>query len=112
MNQYFSLSLRNTYCYASGWDSLDEWEPIGEWRSLSYRTSPPDDERGFYWTRRVQVRSADSHKRIVRALYHTLRGSNCRHEHDCCGCPFWVIHEVKQVAKREYIVKGALGYNV
>jgi hypothetical protein len=98
--------------YAAGWRHLDEDKFVATVRL----TQPHMIKRGMgydegdTYTQYVRVPRNVSTVELRRALRDTLGGSNCKHEHDCCGC---ATHRVstKVVAPRRLLVRTQVSYN-
>lgn len=110
-----TLQLRTTRKYRAGWAaSEDQWEDIGTVTRLTdpveqfHPDDDPDDDgsssRCFQIVQVSDVAEIDAYnevhkptpeeraakdaalEKVQRALADTFSTSNCRHEHDCCGC--------------------------
>jgi hypothetical protein len=83
----FSLSMRLTHKYVTGWDSLDKWHDLGT--AIVERLNPKRWYDGGESYRQLQILKVDAHGyrpgNVMRAIEATL-SSSCRCEHDCCGC--------------------------
>ena len=103
------LYLRRTFDYDGGWASLDEHTYLCTARIPAPRIIEEGDgisDGGVYhYTIKVPRQlSRKDHARIKRAIYHTIGGSNCQHEHDCCGCTFRSV-SVQRTSLRTYSVR-------
>lgn len=102
------LYLRRTFNFDSGWSSYDDHTYLCTARVPAPRVTKPDyggDDAGVYqYTLHIPAgASRRDHTLIKRAIYHTIGGTSCRHEYDCCGCIRRSV-AVKRVSKREYRV--------
>jgi hypothetical protein len=105
------LYVRLTHRFAPGWNSLDDDQHIGTARLTPWRLVRPGnghDDGGVY-TSMATVRAQDR-RAIAQALAHTLGGSSCRHEHDCCGCAYRRA-EARRVGKHRYAVRMSVTFN-
>lgn len=101
---------RRTNCYMPGWSSLDRHSYVATVKVTPPRTvrEPEDfDDGGTYI---VHARAPAGAPSLTRALEHTMSGSNCRHEYDCCGCAFRTA-VARRVSARDYVVRVSVGYN-
>jgi hypothetical protein len=101
------LYLRHTFRYADGWSSNDQHSYLHTVRAPAPRVIEEDWGWGgvLLYTLKVPGQlSRKEHARIKRAIYHTLGGSSCRHEWDCCGCLRRTV-SVQRVSQREYSVR-------
>ena len=91
-----TASIRLTHKYRDGWAGEEEWEEAGEYEVLG----SVEMHRGEGTALSLQILrnlSIPSDK-LRQALTDTVSGSDCRHEHDCCGC--W-SRSVKEVTPLE-----------
>jgi hypothetical protein len=107
--QHINLYLRRTFRYADGWASLDQHSYLHTVRAPAPRVIEEDwggEHAGVLrYTLKVPGQlSRKEHAHIKRAIYHTLGGSSCRHERDCCGCLGRTV-SVQRVSTREYSVR-------
>ena len=106
---HLHLYLRRTFNYDGGWASLDEHTYLCTVRVFAPRVIEPDyggeDAGVYHYTLKVPRQlSRKEHTRIKRAIYHTLGGTYCRHEHDCCGCVRRSV-SVQRTSQRTYSVR-------
>ena len=103
---------RLTHGYADGWRHLDKDVYLGSVNMTpAVVTEEPGgyDEGGAY----VQYARAPSKvdiKQLIQALRDTLGGSNCRHEHDCCGCAIRYV-SIKHLGSRRLQIRTRVSYN-
>jgi hypothetical protein len=105
--QHINLYLRRTFRYADGWASLDQHSYLQTVRAPAPRVIEEDWGWGgvLRYTLKVPGQlSRKDHVALKRAIYHTMGGSTCRHEWDCCGCIRRMV-SVQRVSKREYSVR-------
>jgi hypothetical protein len=124
MPQFARCTTRITRGYRDGWSNLDTWgQPTFKVKVLAgngkrYRE---DRDGGYSYFNRVVAMNDSSelhHKdfakltdaEIERAIYDTISGSSCRHEHDCCGCASSSITLTK-VRKHEWKMETRISYN-
>ena len=81
----FSLSIRLTNKYVSGWSHLDESHELGSC-IVTHARPRQDDHESFRQLLIVEVTApAYRPRNIMRAISDTMQRS-CRCAHDCCGC--------------------------
>ena len=82
------LWLRLTHKFRDGWSSEDRHLCLGEMRLTPRRLAKEHEgiDGGTVHVRTATVPQGLDSKSVTLALRDTLGGSNCRHEHDCCGC--------------------------
>lgn len=109
----FSLSVRLTHRYNTGWSSLDKWHDIGEARIVDLGKRRDEDHGESYReTQIIEVKAPGYRPRnIVRALYETLK-FGCRCEHDCCGHYFGGASRIRPLGKDRYAVLIRASMNV
>lgn len=104
----FSLQIRETYRYNAGWEHLDRHKYLGECRAVAATKERGNNE---YWKNTVAVavfqECEATREEIETALMDTLSGSNCRHEHDCCGCVSRNTYKIRKM--RDITVDGRGG---
>jgi len=108
-----NLYLRVTHKYADGWRHLDDDQFVGTVKVLGVTsaTEGGDYDDGGTASFRVVAPSALRGADLSRAIADTLGGgSNCRHEHDCCGCAS-TYATVRRVSNREYAVRLRTSFN-
>ena len=109
----FAASPRLTHGYRDGWDHLDTWGEELRFKLLGAgrvtRAPVGYDDGGTVLYHVVGSKRADSQTQI-RALYSTFGGSQCRHEHDCCGCAS-ISARVRQVRPGLFTVHCRTSYN-
>lgn len=105
------LYERLTHQYRDGWRDLDEDKFIGTAKVLRYQRLADDGIDGKSFKTLVFAPSALRGTDLSNAIADTLGGSNCRHEHDCCGCPSTYV-DVRRISRREYSVQLHTYYNV
>lgn len=91
MVTFTDLWLRQTHSYVDGYSGEDTWTHLAKGRVLGRRilsTSREPNTRRYIFTVVVPKlpRTRKMNRKVVRAIEDTLSGSQCRHEHDCCGC--------------------------
>jgi hypothetical protein len=99
----FSLSMRLTYGYNSGWSHLDKWHDMGSARIVDLGKHRED----FDSFRQVQIVQVDAPgyrpRNVMRALRETM-SFGCRCEHDCCGHFFGGPARIRPLAGNRYAV--------
>jgi hypothetical protein len=111
MPNTIDLYQRETNQYNDSYSHLDEWQQIGTAKILAYRLIRDDGSDGHAHATRVIAPAALRAIDLTRAIEDTMRESNCRHEHDCCGCPSTHAH-ARRVSAREYAVTLFTFYNL
>jgi hypothetical protein len=107
-----NLFTRLTHTYADGYNHLDDHAFVSE-----VKLTPPkkvrealDYDDGGTFVQYMRVPRGVATAAVKQALRDTLSGSNCRHEHDCCGCASRHV-QVKQLAARRLLVRTTISYN-
>jgi hypothetical protein len=99
--------------YRDGWrGQLDRSVYVGTVKVLAGRTvrEARDYDDGGTALYRVVAPSALRSVDLRQAIRDTMGGSNCRHEHDCCGCASRHVR-TRRVSPREYAVIIHTSYN-
>ena len=103
---------RITHGYADGWRHLDQDRFVGTVRMTpAVQCEEPDghDDGGSY-VQYARAPSGVSLDLLKQALRDTMGGSNCRHEHDCCGCASRYV-SVKHVGSRRLVIRTRVSFN-
>lgn len=108
-----NVEPRLTNRYADAYSHLDQWGAGIPMKLLGGRYYPPQgidaSEGGVRVLRAIAPRHVPD-ELVAKSLEDYLSVSNCRHEHDCCGClSTWA--EVKKVKRRTWSVKSHYSYN-
>jgi hypothetical protein len=107
----FSISMRLTHGYVTGWNHLDRWHHLGEARVVDCGKSREDDE-SFRQTQIIEVNAPGYRPRnIMRAIDATMR-FGCRCEHDCCGHYFGGATKIRKLPGNRYAVVVAGSRNI
>lgn len=110
--QLVNIYTRTTHQYADGWRHLDNDKFVAAVKVTPRKRVKEGngyDEGGVY----VQYARAPSGVNIDRLMWglrETMGGSNCRHEHDCCGCATFHVG-VKHVGSRRLVIHTRVSYN-
>lgn len=103
---------RTSHKYRDGWSHLDSDKFVA-----TVRLTPPKVTRagqgydeGDTYVQYLRVPRATNAKLLQQALRDTMGGSNCKHEHDCCGCASRYV-STKLVAPRKMRVTTRVSYN-
>lgn len=98
--------------YRDGWRELDQSRYVGTVKVLEGRTirQPADFDDGGTYRMRVVAPSHLRNADLRQPIRDTMGGSNCRHEHDCCGCASRHV-SVKRIGRRDYVVTIGTSYN-
>lgn len=112
-NGRFPLSKRLTHKYRDGWSYEDQWEVIGT-RGENFNSYIFNDkEESFSHMFDVAVFAEHGKEsEIPQALRDTFSNSNCRHEHDCCGCKFTRVVGIEHRLGRIWRVTQHVYYNI
>jgi hypothetical protein len=104
---------RKTFKYRAGWAQGDNWDYVCTAKQLSGRVlhEPDSYDDGGTHTYRVIAPRSHKHKDLSKAIADSAGGSNCQHEHDCCGCAT-TLATVRRVSNREYVVRAHVYYNL
>ena len=103
---------RLTHKYRDGWSHLDSDEFVATVRLTAPKMVEEGKgyDEGDTYVQYVRVPRSVNAKLLARALSDTMGGSNCRHEHDCCGCATRYVR-VKAIAPRQLKVTTSVSYN-
>ena len=113
--QTVGLFKRLTRKYRDGWSYLDNSEYLCDAKVTPPRLvrEPDDYSDGGTYIMHATVPSGARPRDIpsvLTALLDAFSGSNCQHEHDCCGCALRLA-EVRRVARNRYVVKQHITFN-
>lgn len=103
---------RLTHGYVDGWRHLDSDEFVATIKLTPAKLvieGKDHDDGGVY----VQYRRAPagvSISTLKQALRDTMSGSNCRHEHDCCGCASRSVR-IQHLGSRRLLVRTRVSFN-
>ena len=111
MPNTIDLYQRETHQYKDSYSHLDDWQQIGTAKVLAYRLIRDEGSDGHTHATRVIAPATLRAVDLTRAIEDTMRESNCRHEHDCCGCRSTHAH-ARRVSAREYTVTLFTSYNL
>ena len=104
--------IRTTHSYADGWRHLDQDRFVGTVKMTpAVQCEEPDghDEGGTY-VQHARAPSGVSIEQLKQSLRDTMGGSNCRHEHDCCGCASYSV-SVKHTGSRRLVIRTRVSFN-
>jgi len=103
---------RITHGYADGWRHLDKDEFVGTVKMTpAVQTEAPKDyDDGGAYVQYARAPSGVNLDLLKQALRDTMGGSNCRHEHDCCGCASRYV-SVKHVGSRRLVIRTRVSFN-
>lgn len=106
------LWLRLTHKYRDGWSTEDTRRWLGEMRLTPRRLVKDHDgmDGGAVHTLTATVPAGLDPKSVAQALRDTLGGSNCRHEHDCCGCASISVR-ARRTGRNRYSVVTTTNFN-
>ena len=104
--------VNTTNHYADGWRYLDSDNFVATVRLTAPHMLKhgADRDEGDTYTQYVRVPRGVNAGMLGQALRHTLGGSNCKHEYDCCGCATHRV-SVKLTAPRRLLVRTQISYN-
>ena len=103
---------RLSHKWAAGWQHLDNDTFVATVKltpSKTVREADGYDDGGTY-VQHTRAPSGVNIKDLMQALRDTIGGSNCRHEHDCCGCASRSVR-VKHLGSRRLLVRTDVSYN-
>lgn len=90
MTRTETLKLRLTNHYVDAYNTMDDWEEMGTIHYGPSQLLPNGNATIDGWRSSLVVEvdlwERTNRHRIALALRHTLGGSNCTHDYDCCGC--------------------------
>lgn len=107
-----ALWLRLTHKYRDGWSSEDSHRCLGEMRITPRRLVKDHEgmDGGAVYVSTATVPKGLDSKTVIQALRDTLGGSNCRHEHDCCGCASTSVR-ARRSGRNRYSVVRTVHFN-
>ena len=100
-----TLSIRRTNKYVDSYSCLDDWEDIGEFKTLWRNREDKSDDDGYdHWVTEYlfEVSSDRGVEEIVQALKNQFTHWGCAHEYDCCGCPLLSVKSISAVSENRY----------
>jgi hypothetical protein len=103
---------RLTHGYADGWRYLDKDVYLGSVNMTPARQTeaPKDYDDGGAFVQYARAPSGVNMQQLIQALRDTLGGSNCRHEHDCCGCASRHV-SVSHLGSRRLLIRTRVSFN-
>ncbi len=103
---------RLTHKYRDGYRHLDSEEFFATVRLTPAKqvVAPESYDDGGEFVQHLRVPAGVNITQLAAALANTMGGSNCRHEHDCCGCANSYI-SIQKVGKRRLVVRTSITYN-
>lgn len=106
------LHKRLTNHFDHGWSGLDQTRYLTDAKLTSPRITSTGNghDVGHTYTQRARVPPGTDRKLAMQALQFAMSGSNCRHEHDCCGCQIRYV-QVKPLGTREFFVRTSVYFN-
>lgn len=113
MAQHFHAARRWTYHYRDGAAHLDQWgqylpfKMLGAPRLTEEAQDYDEGDTLLYWV--IGNKHADIEEQREALLDH-FSGSNCRHEHDCCGCASRYA-SVRHVGRGRFTVRITVTFN-
>jgi len=104
--------VRVTSNFADGWRHLDDDKFVATVSLTAPRITQHGMgyDEGDTYTQYVRVPRDVSSTELAQALRHTLGGSNCKHDYDCCGCATHSV-SIKLTAPRRLLVRTRVSYN-
>ena len=109
--QTLNVYNRLTHRFTLGWSGEDQWGDAVTLKALPSRlTMQSNDGESVRYIQRLIAPSDQRKADLSRAIADTMTFSNCRHEHDCCGCPSYYT-SVRKVSAREYVARVNVSYN-
>ena len=110
--ELIKVAAKITHNFSSGWSHLEKFGEsfvvkVLKWKRLN-NVSEYEDEKSRV-TNVIAPRKV-SDKEVELALYEHFSESQCRHSHDCCGCPI-VSADVRKIKTRTWRVKQSVSYN-
>lgn len=88
MSEHFSVERRLTFAYRAAWVYLDQHAYYGDARVIDTPVIDRHDDGAFSKRMTIGFTAAEevTSGMVCEALIDSLSGTNCTHEHDCCGC--------------------------
>ncbi len=109
-----TLATRKTSKYVGEYKHLDEWEPIGTIREAASKIirrndkgddGDPSDGPTYETFVEITLENKDLPEETVKqAIYDYFRSWGCACEHDCCGCTYTSVNDVKKLGDGYYRV--------
>ncbi|MDP3351720.1 MULTISPECIES: hypothetical protein [unclassified Hydrogenophaga] len=106
------LHKRVTHHFDGGWVGLDESSFLTSAKLTAPRITSKGNghDVGRTHTQRARVPKGFNREDIMAALQFAMGGTNCRHEHDCCGCSTRYV-DVKPMGARDFFVHTSVHFN-
>ena len=105
---------RTSHKYRDGWRHLDNEQFVASVKVTPARTTEESFTKDYSdGPKLVQFARAPSGvniEQLKQALRDTMGGSNCRHEHDCCGCATRRVN-VSHIGSRRLMIRTEISYN-
>ena len=103
---------RTSYTYADGWRHLDNDVFVGAVKMTPARQTeePKDHDDGGAYVQYARAPSGLNLQQLMQGLRDTMSGSNCRHEHDCCGCASSHV-SVSHLGSRRLLIRTRVSFN-
>jgi hypothetical protein len=101
----FSLAVRMSHKYHTGWNGLDRWQTIGKAIVTKSGDAKWDDQgEGFKQVILVEAEAPGIRPANVKRALSDRFASGCRCEHDCCGHVQTFTHRVFHMGGDRYAV--------
>ena len=107
-----AIYQRKTTKYRDGWSGNDQWDYLTTLKltpAKCIRVAADYDDGGAYVSyARIPIRV--NKMNLLQSVEQTMSGSNCRHEHDCCGC-ITRYTEARMIKPRIMKITTNISYN-
>ena len=105
------LYARTSHRYVDGWRHLDSDKFVGSILVTPRKMVAAGEgfEEGGTYLQHARIPAGMPVRLFKQAVRDTLGGSNCKHEHDCCGCASY--HVSVQNRGRKAVIRTRVSYN-
>jgi len=103
---------RTSHSYVDGWRHLDNDEFVATVKLTPAKqiADGKSFDEGGTWVQYARAPAGVSIPKLIQALRDTMGGSNCRHEHDCCGCASSSVR-IQHLGSRRLMVRTQVSFN-
>jgi hypothetical protein len=107
--------VRTTRNYRDGWGYLDSDRFVGTVKMTPLKITEvaganSDYSEGPTYVRYARAPSGINLRDLAQGIRDTMGGSNCKHEHDCCGCATRHV-SVSHLGSRRLVIRTRVTYN-
>lgn len=110
--QTVQANIQTTRKWAAGWSYMEATQHVADVKLTAPRVTKQGNgyDEGPRTVQYTRIPRGVNATRLATALVHTLSGSSCQHEYDCCGCASYYTR-VTKVNKRQLRVNTSVSYN-